>query len=542
MSKLVYNEKRDGPLAELPTHSESALSPNSNQWLEKDDVVGDSPLTSHPNTAILRSLLKPLPAIALLVYDQELRCVNAEGALLGEMVALANRGGLTMYEVLPTLADHSAQWSQYEPFFRSALLGQDLSFNIRGAERQFLVNVVPVRDDSGAIHGGMIVLQDVTEQYQMETALRTSEERYRLLVENYLDAVILASLDGQISMANEESCALFGYTATQLCAMNIMALLDQTDERVAAVRSAVSEGHPYRDDLHCIRADGHSFPVEFSCKVYYTAEDVPSHLIVIRDLTEVKQAERQTIELRLQKERVRLLTEFIRDVSHDFRTPLAIIQNSAYLMTRVGDSERQKSYQDKIVKQVNRLESILTDMMTMLRLDAKESISAFPVQVNLLLRDSVEQLAHPIKEKHLQVHYQFADGLPAIFGDPNDLDRAFLSLLDNAVRFTPEAGTITLKTHLVSADSAAPSAILVEIRDTGIGLAASELPQIFNPFYRADKARSAQSGGVGLGLPIAQRVVELHHGRIEVESLEGQGSTFRVYLPLLRRDEQVAFR
>jgi PAS domain S-box-containing protein len=507
-------------------------------------ITSDTDLADQYSADFYRLLLKNLPDLAVIVYSRDLRYLTVEGPLLnllgGEPATIL---GQRLSERVPFALMPAEQWAKMEPLYRAVLDGQELNFNASFGNQRFYVNVLPVRDEHGAIYAGLILVQDITEDYHIEVALRASEERYRLLVENYLDAVLLASIDGLILMANEEACRLFGYSVEALCGMNYETLLDTSDPRAAeAIRASHTTG-AFRGELRCQRADGSVFPVEFSSKLYRSADDVAHNLMTIRDVTLIKQAQQQALELHLQRERVRLLTEFIRDVSHDFRTPLAIIQSSAYLITRLTDPERQNDYKDKIIKQVHRLESILTDMMTMLQLDVKEDVPTFPVRINQLIRDVVLRLMPTITEQHLQVEYDLDETLPLLYGDPNDLDRALFSVIDNAVRFTPAQGQITVRSRLYhqaqphqtpDAPADRHNMIVVEVRDTGVGIPEAELAHIFDPFFRADKARSTQSGGAGLGLPIAKRIVELHGGKIEVESIEQRGSVFRLCLPLTR--------
>lgn len=125
--------------------------------------------------------------------------------------------------------------------------------------------------------------------------------------------------------------------------------------------------------------------------------------------------------------------------------------------------------------------------------------------------------------KHLKLTTDLAPDMPMINGDFDQLRRMFISLLSNAVRYTPDTGAITLTTHPHD------SGITITVRDTGIGIAESELPRIWELFYRVDQART--TSGFGLGLPVAKRIVELHSGSIDVRSTLGEGSTFIVQLP-----------
>jgi signal transduction histidine kinase len=128
-------------------------------------------------------------------------------------------------------------------------------------------------------------------------------------------------------------------------------------------------------------------------------------------------------------------------------------------------------------------------------------------------------------DKQLQLALDLADDLPPAQVDAVELGTALMNLVENAVRYTDPGASVTVRTR------AERDCVLIEVSDTGIGIGQDDLPHIFERFYRADKARSTETGGVGLGLAIALKIVEAHKGRIDVESVPGEGSTFRVALP-----------
>jgi two-component system sensor histidine kinase BaeS len=130
------------------------------------------------------------------------------------------------------------------------------------------------------------------------------------------------------------------------------------------------------------------------------------------------------------------------------------------------------------------------------------------------------------KAKGIKFVSSFWESSLMIRADSDELSHAFAELGKNAVWYTPANGTITIRTRQ-QGDQA-----VVEVQDTGIGISAANLPHIFERLYRVDESRSSETGGIGLGLSMAKRIIELHHGHIEVESVVGEGSVFRVFLPL----------
>jgi signal transduction histidine kinase len=136
-------------------------------------------------------------------------------------------------------------------------------------------------------------------------------------------------------------------------------------------------------------------------------------------------------------------------------------------------------------------------------------------------------------ERHVSLHFQPDDALPLVPCDEEEFSRVVQNLLENALNFTPDGGQVFVKTY------ARDDQAVLEVSDTGIGITPADLPHIFERFFRADKARQAHTGGAGLGLSIAQRIVEAHEGRITVTSTPGSGTTFCVLVPFRRAEPRI---
>lgn len=254
-------------------------------------------------------------------------------------------------------------------------------------------------------------------------------------------------------------------------------------------------------------------------------------VVTLTDVTEQKRAQQREFELALERERVSVLSHFIRDASHEFRTPLSIIRTSMYLLTRTDDAGRRGEKAAQIEHSINGMTRLVDMLVKLATLDSGLPLNREFVDVNLL----VNQAATTPRPGQKTLHWEF-NLSPCVMGaiDSDQLLEALCQLFDNAVRFTPEGGTISVNTYQLD------DQLSVEIRDTGCGIAGADLPKIFNRFFRLDDAHT--SPGFGLGLPIAKRIVEMHGGSISVTSQVGQGSTFRIILPIGKpeqRDEGV---
>jgi heavy metal sensor kinase len=223
------------------------------------------------------------------------------------------------------------------------------------------------------------------------------------------------------------------------------------------------------------------------------------------------------------------ITQFTADASHELRTPLALMRTTTEVSLRTSQTVADyREAQGEILAELEKTSSLVEKLMLLARADAGvETLQRAPVNVADCLRDACKDGRILAEAKQLKFVTDIDGQDLLVEGDSNALHRLFLILIDNAVKYTPPGGSITLGLRRNNGSAVA------EFRDTGIGVSAGDLPHIFERFYRADKARSREFGGVGLGLSIARWVAEAHKGSIEVQSTPGSGSIFRVRLPLL---------
>ncbi len=223
------------------------------------------------------------------------------------------------------------------------------------------------------------------------------------------------------------------------------------------------------------------------------------------------------------------ITQFTADASHELRTPLALMRTTTEVSLRTSQTAAEyREAQQEVLSELEKTSSLVEKLMLLARADAGvESLQRVPVNVAECLRDACKDGKVLAEAKQLE----FVDHIDAqklfIQGDSHALHRLFLILIDNAVKYTPPGGSVTVSL------TGSNGSVITEFRDTGIGISAEDLPHIFERFYRADKARSREFDGVGLGLSIARWVAEAHRGSIEVQSTS-DGSVFRVRLPLLQ--------
>ncbi len=220
----------------------------------------------------------------------------------------------------------------------------------------------------------------------------------------------------------------------------------------------------------------------------------------------------------------------IGDVSHELRTPLTAIKGSMEGLMDGLLPANQETYQ-QIHAEADRLNRLVDDLQELSRVEARAyELNLRPLDISLLLRTVTKRLSPQFESKHISLELNVAPDLPRVFADEDRIIQVLTNLTGNALQYTPEAGTITISAHRSDRE------VQITIHDTGIGIPAEHLSNIFDRFYRVDKSRSRRAGGgSGIGLTIARALVEAQGGRIWAESAgEGQGSSFTFTLPIVR--------
>ncbi|MFY9819975.1 MAG: ATP-binding protein [Thermoanaerobaculia bacterium] len=224
--------------------------------------------------------------------------------------------------------------------------------------------------------------------------------------------------------------------------------------------------------------------------------------------------------------------DFVANVSHELKTPLAAIRGFAETLRdgALDEPATARRFTERIVSQCRRLQELLDDLLTLSRLEGvAPALEREPVALAAVVHRAVELISAVAREKRVEIAVSTGDEpLPPVMGDPDGLERLVLNLLDNAIKYNRPDGRITLR--LSRSDGEA----VLEVTDTGIGIPPESIPRLFERFYRVDKGRAREEGGTGLGLAIVKHVAQTHGGQVEVESRPGQGSTFRVRLPMGR--------
>jgi two-component system, OmpR family, phosphate regulon sensor histidine kinase PhoR len=240
-------------------------------------------------------------------------------------------------------------------------------------------------------------------------------------------------------------------------------------------------------------------------------EEIQGVVAVFHDISDLK---------RLEKVR----RDFVANVSHELRTPVTIIKGYAEaLLSGVmkTDPERSDRFIGIINTHAERLASLIKDLLALSELESRNlAIMLAPFPINGIVRRACLLLEDKARSKAITIALRNIEEMPPVMADPGRLEQVLVNLLDNAIKYTPDQGSVTISATVTD------DLVQVSLADTGVGIPPLDLPRIFERFYRVDTARSREQGGTGLGLAIVKHIVQIHGGDIAVESSTGKGSTF----------------
>ncbi|MBC8099972.1 MAG: HAMP domain-containing histidine kinase [Armatimonadetes bacterium] len=363
-----------------------------------------------------------------------------------------------------------------------------------------------------------------------ETHTRDLQARYELVTDLVLDLVVQFSPDWVLTYCSPAAYGLLGAAPEVLLGYSLYALIHPDDAGLLdeAHDSLRTIQAPLVLRLRWLRADGGEFYAETTLRAIYADGSLAGIVAFARDLRPhlaLEQFVEHELELATERERIAFLTAFIRHVSHDFRTPLAIINSSMFFLRRELDEEQRAARATVVEAQVQRLNGFIEEINTIVHLNVPAWYHLVEVNVQQLASKTLLELDEPQRSR---LHLAMPGVLPPISGDFTLLKFALLHLLQNALHHTDADTQITLSAVNHGA------VVTLMVHDTGEGIAPEHLPHIFAYFFRGDQNRSTKTGMVGLGLPIVRKIIETHGGSVEVESTLEAGTTVALTLPIWR--------
>lgn len=353
------------------------------------------------------------------------------------------------------------------------------------------------------------------------TAARLDRTIQTLTEERNLSSAILGSMVEGVAVVNNAERLVFanpgfaeilGLDVPPTSGSALVEVVRQT-ELLEAVRKVLAGEPRVQSEIVTGTLRQHYFAITVAA---VRAGDTTGAVVVLHDITELRRLER-------------VRRDFVANVSHEFRTPLTAIQGFAetLLAGAVDDSANRTRFLEIILEHSRRLARLTEDLLVLSKMDADRlELEVQQLRVSQLIESCLETAQRRAAEKDLRISLNVPKVLPDIAGDRRRLAEVLQNLLDNAIQYTLPGGKIA-----VSAETSGDEIILT-VSDTGIGIPKADQPRIFERFYRVDVARSREAGGTGLGLAIAKHLVEVHGGRLWVDSEVGRGSQFHFSVPI----------
>jgi two-component system phosphate regulon sensor histidine kinase PhoR len=350
---------------------------------------------------------------------------------------------------------------------------------------------------------------------RMDRAIRTLTEERNLssaILGSMVEGVAVVNGSERLVFANQGFADILELDVPPRSGSALVEVVRQT-ELIEAVRHVLSGEPRVEAEIVTGTLRQHFFAATVAA---VRAGETSGAVVVLHDITELRKLER-------------VRRDFVANVSHEFKTPLTAIQgfSETLLAGAIDDPQNRERFLGIILEHSRRLARLTDDLLKLSQMDADRlELEIRRLSVAELIESCLETAQHRAAEKDIRVYVSHSSDLPDIAGDRRRLAEILQNLLDNATQYTLPGGRITLTAEARDAD------VVFTVSDTGIGIPKADQSRIFERFYRVDAARSREAGGTGLGLAIAKHLVEVHGGRIWVESEIGQGSQFNFSVPV----------
>ena len=405
---------------------------------------------------------------------------------------------------------------------------------------------VPMLDDDEFV-GTVMAFQDITDRKKAESALKSSEERFRQVASTAQEAIITANQDGNIVFWNNAAISTFGYEYDEIINQPLSKIVPgaMRDAHAAGFAKAVGSGELVHQgetlELPAVRKDGVEILTEVILSTW-EAEGRRFFTAMGRDITERKQMMEDLAKATEQAENAsRAKSDFLANMSHEIRTPMNAVIGLSHLALQTELEPKQRDYLEKIQNSSKSLLGIINDILDISKIEAgKMDIENIPFDLSQVLDSVIAVSAHKAVEKDIEFLLDIpSDVSTNLEGDPLRLGQVLNNLVNNAVKFTEE-GEVLLSVSQDIVDETRAN-MTFSVRDTGVGMTKEQVDKLFQPFTQADVSTTRRYGGTGLGLAISKELVGQMGGKIRVESTPGKGSSFVLSIPMALSDQMPTY-
>ncbi|MBL8859074.1 MAG: HAMP domain-containing protein [Planctomycetes bacterium] len=368
-------------------------------------------------------------------------------------------------------------------------------------------------------------LGDALNAMSLELRTRLEDQR-RARVE--VETILASMAEGVVAVDRNERVLLMNQSAARILGLPAPlkpgSLLWETlrfPDLESSLRGALTHATPHHGDAPSPRQDGRTLGLSVAPITPGQAPATPGPLGAVALLADV------TAIRRLEQVRI----DFVANVSHELRTPLAAVIGALETLSDESEPATRDKFLEIAGRNAARLNAIVSDLLDLSAIESEgDRLPLEPVRLDAPLRSAASALIGEAEAKGVSLVMPPSPAIPLIVdGNSQRLEQLFTNLLENALKYTPRGGSVSVEFETVDQE------LRAHVRDTGIGIPAGDLTRIFERFYRVDRSRAREMGGTGLGLAIVKHIVRAHGGRVSVTSQEGVGSTFTVILPLRRR-------
>jgi signal transduction histidine kinase len=430
-----------------------------------------------------------------------------------------------------------------------------------GSRFPAVVSVTALRDAQDAIIGYLLIGTDNTARKHAEEALIKAGALQSAIFNSANFSSIATDAKGVIQIFNVGAERMLGYTAAEV--MNKITPADISDPQEVIARATAlslelgtpiapgfealvfkaSRGIEDIYELTYFRKDGSRFPAVVSVTALRDAQDaIIGYLLIGTDNTARHQADEERKKLeealeQIRQDQLRFKDEFLSHVSHELRSPLTAIKQFTTILLGglAGElNKEQREYQQIVLRNIRQLQSMIDDLLEVTRLETRKlTVDLERVSVVMAVTDTFNTLEGTARAKRVSLTYDLPPNLPSAYADQTRLRQILIILLDNAIKFTPEGGFVTIQARLLETDS---RFLLLEVSDTGLGISPEIGERIFERLYQVSERTETSRKGLGLGLYICKELVTLQGGHIWAKRRPQKGSTFSFTLPVFSLD------
>jgi PAS domain S-box-containing protein len=348
------------------------------------------------------------------------------------------------------------------------------------------------------------------ENARLFQATEGGRRRLAAILESTSDAVIVTDDAERVLLLNPAAAEVFG-TDSKTSSGKLITEAVQEEKVIHLLTAPMDHGVPLTDEVPL--PDGRTLYASASVIVSGDGQTI-GRVAVLRDITYLKELDE-------------MKSEFVATVSHDLRSPLTFMRGYATMIPMVGDvSPKQKLYVEKIMGGIAQMTELIDDLLDLGRIEAGVGLMSEPCRLDDIIVAQVDAMRPQARANGLTLRLDHTEDVTVVVGDASLLRRVISNLVDNAIKYTPEGGTVTVGWETRG------DRVLISVADTGVGIAKADHVRLFEKFSRIKRRETINIKGSGLGLAIVKSIVERHHGRVWVESELGQGCTFYVELPI----------